>query len=529
MSVKRTIIRNVLSNWAGYGVSIAVAIFLSPFVVHSLGDGAYGMWTLLVSLTGYYGLLDLGIRSGVGQYVTRYWAQGDMDGVNRTMNTALVVLTGIAAVAIIATCVIAWMLPQWFTAEDIPASDLQLAMLIMGVGFSLTLPMMVFGTATTARQRFDVAHGIGISTRLVGAAAVIIALRSGYGLVGLAAVDACIKIGGYVIRWIVAYRMLPGLTISLRLASRASFREIGHYSGYSFIIRASGRIIFYTDTLVIGVAMTAGAVTYYAIGGNLIPYFMGLVSSITLAFTPYATSCDANSDRNALRRLLLVGTRGSSLFAALIGGGMFFFGTEFIALWMGQKYVLGKPFASSGHILMILVAASMFRAVHNTGLQVLLGMRKVRFLAILSGGEAVANLGLSLVLVRYMGIMGVAIGTLIPIVIARGVVQPLYLLREFKLSPLALLRESALGSGTVIVLLGVGSWSLRQVLPATNWGMFFLKVAIIAVPSGLAGLFVGMAKSKKGAIAAMVTSRLARSRDSKPNRFCDRGRPEGGE
>ncbi len=40
---------------------------------------------LIVGMTGYYGLLDLGIRSAVGQYVTRYWTAGDMEGVNRTL------------------------------------------------------------------------------------------------------------------------------------------------------------------------------------------------------------------------------------------------------------------------------------------------------------------------------------------------------------------------------------------------------------------------------------------------------------
>ena len=40
------------------------------------------MWALLVACTGYYGLMDLGIRSAVGQYVTRYWAKDDIDGVS---------------------------------------------------------------------------------------------------------------------------------------------------------------------------------------------------------------------------------------------------------------------------------------------------------------------------------------------------------------------------------------------------------------------------------------------------------------
>ena len=60
MSLTRRLLRNIASNWAGYVVQVAVGFFLTPFVVHSLGETQYGVWTLVVGVTGYYGLLDLG-------------------------------------------------------------------------------------------------------------------------------------------------------------------------------------------------------------------------------------------------------------------------------------------------------------------------------------------------------------------------------------------------------------------------------------------------------------------------------------
>ena len=68
--VSRT--RNVLANWGGYIFTAGVNFFLSPFVVHSLGNSAFGIWTILVSLVGYVGLFDLGIRAAVTRYVAKY-------------------------------------------------------------------------------------------------------------------------------------------------------------------------------------------------------------------------------------------------------------------------------------------------------------------------------------------------------------------------------------------------------------------------------------------------------------------------
>ena len=71
---KRQILRNVGSSWFALGVNVLVGIFLSPYILHRLGDDAFGLWILIFSVTGYYGLFDLGIRSSIVRYVAKYSA-----------------------------------------------------------------------------------------------------------------------------------------------------------------------------------------------------------------------------------------------------------------------------------------------------------------------------------------------------------------------------------------------------------------------------------------------------------------------
>ena len=159
MSLLRTVTRNVLSNWAGYVVSAAVAYELTPFVIEKLGTSAWGVWGMLVAVTGYYSLLDLGVRSAVSQYVTRYWASGDMEGVSRTMSTALGILLGISAVVIPVTLAFAWFVPDLFHLEGVDDRTAQLTFVVIGIGVAIDLPLKIFQTATYARQRFDIAAG----------------------------------------------------------------------------------------------------------------------------------------------------------------------------------------------------------------------------------------------------------------------------------------------------------------------------------------------------------------------------------
>src|SRR5580765_5542459 len=61
-AVKVVYLRSLVTNWVGYAANVVVAFFLSPFIVHTLGDSGYGVWSLLMSIVGYVGLIDLGVR-----------------------------------------------------------------------------------------------------------------------------------------------------------------------------------------------------------------------------------------------------------------------------------------------------------------------------------------------------------------------------------------------------------------------------------------------------------------------------------
>ena len=93
MSLKIRALKNVASSWGGLAVNIAVGFFLSPFILHHLGDDAFGLWVLIFSLTGYYGIFDFGIRSSLIRYVSKFQATGDKDELARLVNTSLFTYT----------------------------------------------------------------------------------------------------------------------------------------------------------------------------------------------------------------------------------------------------------------------------------------------------------------------------------------------------------------------------------------------------------------------------------------------------
>ena len=88
--------------------NVALAFFMMPFILHSLGDRMYGIWVLIGAIMGYSAYLDFGLSSAVGRFISRAVGRGDSAEVNEILNTSFVLNLIIGAVAAALTIVLAF-------------------------------------------------------------------------------------------------------------------------------------------------------------------------------------------------------------------------------------------------------------------------------------------------------------------------------------------------------------------------------------------------------------------------------------
>src|SRR6267143_4396452 len=96
------VFKNVGSNWLVTVVTVAVTYLLTPFVLHRLGVQAYGTWALITSLTGYLGLLALGVPMASVRYLAQHVAEGDTKKTNAVIGSCLglYLLVGVGALLV---------------------------------------------------------------------------------------------------------------------------------------------------------------------------------------------------------------------------------------------------------------------------------------------------------------------------------------------------------------------------------------------------------------------------------------------
>src|SRR5229473_1519088 len=183
-----TILRAVATSWLAVLANAAVGFLLTPYVLHHIGDVEFGLYTLVTSLTGYYGLFDLGVRSAVLRFVSRALALNDRDEVNRVIATAFYFYWAICTLAILATSLAMPWMPHVFGVSGHTARAFQYLFLLAGIVQGLTFPLNVFAGSLDASGRFDQVYAVQILSLALRVVVVIAVIRAGGQLFAVGAV-----------------------------------------------------------------------------------------------------------------------------------------------------------------------------------------------------------------------------------------------------------------------------------------------------------------------------------------------------
>ena len=419
-----TIVRNVLAGTATkyvlLAVNVVLGVLLLPFTIQHLGTADYGLWMLVVSLTYYFQLLDLGYGTGVVRHVCDADARGDIEMVNKVLSTFFVVFAGLGLVAAAGVAVlVVTVVPRFpnLTPDQIWKGQVVLA--ILGARMAIGLPMTVFGAATTARQRFALNNTVAVVVALVNGAVTYLVLSAGYGLVPLVASTATVGIASYAAYVWTAKRAMPELRLRPSSFSRPLVREVTSFSAYLFLISIATQIGFNLDNLVIGAALGTSAVAIYAVASRIADYQRQLCNQFNGLLFPVVVRLDAAERAGAVREVMIDATRLALSLVTVVTICVIAFGRPLIERWVGEGFEAAVlPLYALAAAGIVLVAQGPLGAV-------LLGTGRHRFVAYTAMGEALANLVLSVLLVRQFGIAGVAVGTAVPVFVANlGVLLP---------------------------------------------------------------------------------------------------------
>jgi O-antigen/teichoic acid export membrane protein len=330
-------------------------------------------------------------------------------------------------------------------------------------------------------------------------------LTIGYGIVALALLQFVLALVQNLFTYRVSRTLLPYLSLHVSWPRRDEAVRLLNYGKYVLIANVGDKIVFATDSIIVGAFQPIAALTYYAIGGSLIEQFRSFVMSMASIVNPLSSSLEARKEASSLALVVTTGARAAIVLGLPICIGFFLLGKVFIGLWMGQEYA--EP---AGQVLIVLALGHLIGLPYYTISGVLYGLGRHHVVAYSRIFEGAINLTLSVILVQQYGIVGVALGTVIPHIIVVLAILPPTLRRWVPID----LRGYYLAAYVRPLVASLPFWAAcwfiaTEVRPA-DFLTFFASVGAALVTYVVPCWFVVLSLDERSAFTGAVRQRLVR-------------------
>jgi O-antigen/teichoic acid export membrane protein len=474
-------LRSIFSNWVGLLAIGLMSFLITPFMIHRLGDFQFGIYTLAFSTVGYFDLLAQGIRSTLQRFVGRLSDARDREALNSVFSTALALTLVVGAFVIVVFFGLSRVLPSFFKLGPAQQHLFAWLVILLGINLGSGVPAALLGSYLCGLHRFDLYNLLGIVQQAVRMILILVVLLRGQGVLAVALCVLAATLICLPLNWWMIQRIDSGLKFARGLVRLRTARELLGFGFWTLLNNAGQLLRDSTDSIVIGRVLNAALITPFTVASRLVDYFRPIITSMVSPLMPRMSQLDGQGRHGDIQRLFLDMTRLSALASLAMGSMLVLHGRSLLLLWVGPRYVSSYP------ILVLLAIGAIASSAQVATLHTLIAKGRHRAYGIWTLGEGVANLVLSIIWARRYGIVGVALGTAVPLLTVKLTLQPWYVTRVLDMSlgkyfGKALARPLAT-CGLFLGLCGVISGfqansSVWHVLVTVSWqGLVFLILA----------------------------------------------------
>lgn len=482
-------------------LGIALALTLTPYMVRTLGERFYGIFVLAASFTTWYGLLDFGLNAAVGRFITLHYARNDREKINEIASTAFFLYCGLGFLGFLASVAVA--AGVFFFYPGVADADLLSVVLIFsGVAFLLTMPLQTLYGVLTGTLRHELSGSRSLLFQLLGAAMTFGVLYGGGRLIALSVGNLCVVAVNIAVTYRLVRVAFPEIRIRFALFCRERAAEMFRYGFFAFLNSVADRLIQNLDGVVIAAFVSINAVTAYnLVCSTLVLFFQSFMIAATGWLGSWFTFLNYRDERDRMIKTIFFSCKVNTYLASFIAFGLIVWGPAFIKRWLGAEYLSAYP------CLVIMTVFYWVGQCQSVIVRYLYAVAKHRYFAYIQIGEGAVNLALSLILVHWYGVFGVALGTVIPGMIGKGIVLPLVSCRVLGVSRTrymtAFLTNVAKSAAALLIPLVI---SVHFAAPD------YLSLVFVGTASALAFFpavtFFGMTAEERRNLSSLVFSSL---------------------
>lgn len=498
MSLWKRLFWGSFSGALGVLIKTLVNLLIIPCLMALLGTANYGFYVLLVGFIEMSVMLDFGFSSAL---TTELGANLGDAAENRARIREYLSLGQLFYGAL---SILILLLGVWFTPWLMDSFHLSSAMRETGtLIFPITFVTCCIYLYSSYYRAVLLAHCSHQWTNTSDALNQIIGNALGLGMIVM----------GYGLAGFLGARLLTTLITALFLRFQGSklepdmllnpvkpdFKALGKIFNLSFhaaFIQLSIIISHRIDMFVIGANLSLVAVSLYELIFRVLSVISQLISQICQGFFPVFARLNAENNPERIRQFFLKVSFLMNFLAALMFICVIPFFGELLALFSAKKVT----WEQAAPILPFAIPIFWSAALQFPGAYYLFTSGHQKFSSITSILTSLFNLALSLLLVKPFGVIGVVLGTLIPLLIQHqlfNIGKSLQLLKIPVLDYIANVHLRLLPTVAVSLLFLYGVKSLFALMSPINLAVMMLTDLLTCGVAVLVGYFIAATEDEK--------------------------------
>lgn len=469
----------VVLNYVVIFLNTVVGLLYTPYMLRMMGQSEYGLYSLVASVIAYLTVLDLGFGNAIVRYTAKFRAekkteeQYEMFG----MFFLLYLVIGIIAFGIGLGLYfnVNTLFGNTMTAVELGRARIMMLLLVANLAF--TFPMSIWGSIIQAYEDFVFQKSLNIIRIILNTVVMICLLHFGYKAVAMVVVQTIFNVLTLVVNFIYCRRKL-NIHIYFRFKHFhwGFLKEVAIYSFWIFLNAIMDRVYWSTGQFVLGAMVGTAAVAVFAIAIQLEGMYMQFSTAISSVFLPKVTAMVAtNRSRKEISDLFIRTGRIQYIVLAYILSGFIIFGRQFIELWAGAGY-------SDAYIISLLFFIPLtVPLIQNLGITILQARNEMKFRSVLYIIIALVSLAMQIVLTRYFGGIGCAMGVSGALVVGQILIMNVYYRRRQDLDIKTFWKEISKMSIIPIVLIFSSMLVIRHFFALDSWGKLILGIAAFSL------------------------------------------------
>ena len=502
-SRRPSLLVNAMSNWFPLVVNTLIGLLLTPFLFSQLGERDYGVWSLVISLVGYYGLLRLSVGAGIMRYVPFYAGRKEHEATSQVISTGLAMFTVVGLAILVISTLIAEPVARFYEG----GRALSVLIRIMGVAAATECPMRIFDAALRAHEKWVTANIITVANAVLYASGLTACLLLGYGLTEMACVVVASTLVTLLLGIFAFRKQCPEIHLGIGLVKWQRLYELFKFGTLNVIGNMAYSMSLQNQKLVIGKLVSLEAVAVYAVAALLIAKVRQIVWAPLQVSWPRFALLDGQNNHAGVTQLFQKTTRYSSMLASGIVLQVLLAGPAFIHLWMPD----GFAFETASSVLIVLAIGCLVESTLYANSVFLGGTGRQGIQAVFASIEGVGGIALSILLGWKMGLVGVAWGFTVGVILVRGLACTWYVCRLLKMSLVGYYGRTCLRPWLVLAVVSITGYALRIPGNVDGWFSWLALACTLTGVYGVATYVFVMTGGERQAVAERVRRMLSRT------------------